>query len=253
MKTLHCPQRHKTTTLAILGFGLIVALTDPAQACSTAPYLGEVCVFAGNTCPTNYVIADGSVLPISQNEGLSMVLTNTYGGDGLTTFGLPDLRGRSVIGTNSPAENGLPSAPLGQAVGASSVVLSQSNLPLHAHAVNSLTPTTSPGIGAYLPVQTDATVRTPTLFATQSAFLTNATAGSGSSALKGLYTTTAPNPNAMARIPVTVQTTIESVSGTAEPRYPTPPFPLSTQSPAVALTYCIAVTGAMPPTTAPPP
>ncbi len=253
MKTLHCPQRHKTTTLAILGFVLVVALADQARACSTAPYLGEVCVFAGNTCPTNYVIADGSVLPINQNEGLSMVLKDTYGGDGLTTFGLPDLRGRSVIGTNNPAENGLPSAPLGQAVGASSVVLTQSNLPLHAHVVNSLTPTAPSGPVGFLPVQTNATVRTPTLFASQSVFLTNATAGSGTSALKGLYTTTAPSPNATARIPVTVQTGVTSVSGTAETPDPTAPFPFSTQSPAVGLTYCVAVAGAMPPTTAPPP
>ncbi|MBN2789708.1 MAG: tail fiber protein [Candidatus Delongbacteria bacterium] len=61
-------------------------------------YIGEIILFAGNFAPRDYMDCDGSLLPISGNETLFSVITNQFGGDGITTFALPDLRGRAPIG-----------------------------------------------------------------------------------------------------------------------------------------------------------
>jgi microcystin-dependent protein len=65
------------------------------------PYLGEVMAFAGNFAPSGWALANGQLVGISQNTALFALLGTTYGGDGVTTFALPDLRGRTVIGTGS--------------------------------------------------------------------------------------------------------------------------------------------------------
>jgi len=65
------------------------------------PYLGEVMAFAGNFAPGGWLFCNGQLLPISQNQALFSLLGTTYGGDGETTFALPDLRGRTVIGTDN--------------------------------------------------------------------------------------------------------------------------------------------------------
>src|SRR5262249_32317115 len=65
------------------------------------PFLGEVMAFAGNFEPRGWAFCDGRLLSISQNTALCALLGTTYGGDGRTTFALPDLRGRTVIGTGS--------------------------------------------------------------------------------------------------------------------------------------------------------
>lgn len=61
---------------------------------SAEPFLGEISIFAGNFAPRGWALCDGQLLPISQNTALFSLLGTTYGGDGRTTFGLPDLRGR---------------------------------------------------------------------------------------------------------------------------------------------------------------
>lgn len=246
MKILHCPQRLGTAAVAILGFGLVAASVNQARACSTAPYLGEVCVFAGTYCPPNYVPADGSLLPISQNGSLFQVLNFTYGGDGQTTFGLPNLGGRSVIGTNVPAENNLLSVSLGQAVGSSSALLTTANLPQHSHMINQLADWNASTPQGYLPVQTNATVRTPTV-TPATIYLTNASASSGGTALMGLYTTTPPSQGQTAQLLVAVMPKSISLSGVAEASSLTANAPVATQAPALALTHCIAINGAMPP------
>ena len=62
------------------------------------PFIGEIIMFAGNFAPRGWAFCDGQLLPISQNSALFSILGTTYGGDGRTTFGLPDLRGRVPIG-----------------------------------------------------------------------------------------------------------------------------------------------------------
>ena len=62
------------------------------------PFVGQLAVFAGNFAPRNWALCDGQLLSISQNTALFSLIGTTYGGDGRTTFALPDLRGRVVIG-----------------------------------------------------------------------------------------------------------------------------------------------------------
>ena len=71
--------------------------------------LGEVMPFAGNFVPRDYLPADGRLLSIAQNTALFSLLGNTYGGNGTTTFALPDLRGRTIIGASTFDPLGEPS------------------------------------------------------------------------------------------------------------------------------------------------
>ena len=99
----------------------------------TTPYLGSIMLFAGNFVPLGYLACDGSLQPISNNEALYTLLGTTYGGDGQTTFGLPDLRGRVMIHQGQGA--GLSNRVLGQLGGSESVTLTTANLPAHSHSV----------------------------------------------------------------------------------------------------------------------
>jgi len=85
------------------------SLSAPAQA--RAPMLGEIMMFGGTFCPRNWTEAAGQLLPISSNTALFSIYGTTYGGDGRTTFALPDLRGRVPIGVGQGP--GLTSYPLG--------------------------------------------------------------------------------------------------------------------------------------------
>ncbi|GJL75049.1 phage tail protein [Nitrosomonas sp.] len=111
-----------------------VLTSNKAQACSAEPLIGGMCAFAGNFAPRGWALANGQLIPISQNEALFSILGTTYGGDGRTTFALPDTRGRSVIGAgNGP---GLSDYKLGQQGGDETVTLTQEQLPV-------ITPTVS--------------------------------------------------------------------------------------------------------------
>lgn len=100
------------------------------------PMIGEIRIFAGNFAPRNWAFCEGQLLAISQNQALFSILGTTYGGDGRTTFALPDLRGRVAIGPGSGP--GLPTYRLGQKGGNPETYLNVTNLPAHNHtaAVN---------------------------------------------------------------------------------------------------------------------
>jgi len=119
---------------------------DPRGAIKVArPYLGEIRMYAGNTEPPGWMFCDGRLLAISQHTGLFETIGNTYGGNGLTTFGLPDLRGRVPMGRGAGA--GLTNRKLGEKPGAESVILDESQLPAHDHslrATNSTATQTQP-------------------------------------------------------------------------------------------------------------
>src|SRR5262249_1121620 len=76
-----------------LGATPVVYELPRAQACGIQPFLGEICTFAFNLCPLGFLPADGRLLAVSLNTALFSLLGTTYGGNGVTTFGLPDLRG----------------------------------------------------------------------------------------------------------------------------------------------------------------
>ncbi len=96
------------------------------------PFLGEVRLFAGNFAPVGWHFCDGTILEISQNEALYSLIGTSYGGDGQTTFGLPDLRGRIPVHVSG-------ALPLGQPGGSESVPLVAANLPAHTHTLGVVT------------------------------------------------------------------------------------------------------------------
>jgi microcystin-dependent protein len=91
------------------------------------PYLGEIRMFAGNFAMNGWAVRDGQLLAIAQNTALYTILGTTYGGDGKTTFALPDLRGRVAI--NQGTGTGLSPYVLGQSGGAEKVTLPTGPLP----------------------------------------------------------------------------------------------------------------------------
>lgn len=90
------------------------------------PYVGEIRMFAGNFAPAGWMFCDGQLMPISENETLFQLIGTTYGGDGESTFALPDLRGRIPIHQG----NGFILAETG---GVESVTLTVSQIPSHSH------------------------------------------------------------------------------------------------------------------------
>lgn len=97
----------------------------------TTPYIGEIKLFAGNFQPRGYAFCDGRLLPISQYSALFALIGTTYGGDGQTTFALPDLRGRIPI--NQGTGPGLSTYVIGQAFGTETVTLTTQQMPAHTH------------------------------------------------------------------------------------------------------------------------
>ncbi|MBV8819202.1 MAG: phage tail protein [Acidobacteriaceae bacterium] len=92
----------------------------------SSPYVGEIRMFGGNFAPVGWAFCDGSLLPIDQNDVLFNLIGTTYGGDGVNTFALPDLRSRVPIHVG-------PGYALGQPGGVETVTLTTSQLPSHSH------------------------------------------------------------------------------------------------------------------------
>lgn len=90
------------------------------------PYVGEIRMFAGNFAPAGWMFCEGQLLPISENETLFQLIGTTYGGDGQSTFALPDLRGRLPLHQG----NGFILAETG---GAEEITLTVSQIPAHSH------------------------------------------------------------------------------------------------------------------------
>jgi len=106
------------------------------------PFLAEIRIVGFNFAPRGWAFCDGQILPINQNQSLYSLLGTTYGGDGRTSFALPDLRGRTPIHVG--ASNGT-SHSLGQKSGAETHTLSAAEMPQHDHTLQaSANPGTSP-------------------------------------------------------------------------------------------------------------
>src|SRR5688572_30727532 len=105
------------------------------------PYVGEIRMFAGNFAPAGWMFCEGQLLPISENETLFQLIGTTYGGDGESTFALPDLRGRIPIHQG----NGFILAETG---GAEEITLTVQQIPAHTHAflaANAVPNSSTPG------------------------------------------------------------------------------------------------------------
>jgi microcystin-dependent protein len=95
------------------------------------PFLGEIRLFSFNYAPRGWALCNGQLLPISQNQALFSVLGTTFGGDGRTTFGLPNMQSRIPVHVGQGV--GLSNYVLGEAAGVESVTLSIAEMPAHPH------------------------------------------------------------------------------------------------------------------------
>lgn len=95
------------------------------------PYIGEIRMFAGNYAPQGWALCDGTLMSVSENDALFALIGTTYGGDGQTTFALPDMRGRLPL--HQGTGPGLTTRVMGQMFGSEEVTLLQTQMPSHAH------------------------------------------------------------------------------------------------------------------------
>ena len=124
------------------------------------PFIGEISIFGFNFAPRGWSTCDGQLLAISSNQALFSLLGTTYGGDGRTTFGLPDLRGRLPMHFGSGP--GLTNRPIGQRGGAEQVTLTVGTMPSHNHTLE-LATTDGPPPDTYVVVPNYSSTANATL------------------------------------------------------------------------------------------
>jgi microcystin-dependent protein len=181
--------------------------------------LGTIIMFAGNFAPRGWAFCNGQLLSVSQDTALFSVLGTTYGGDGRTTFALPDLRGRAPIhfGTGP----GLSAHNLGQQGGAEVVQLNTTQIPAHSHTAAGTIQTTD----------TDGTTNSPNgaNFA-----VANTTIGRGDVKSTNVYSTGATNVSMVANA---VNVTVDATGGG---------LPHTNMQPYLVMNYIIALEGVFP-------
>ena len=116
--------------LALVGATATLATAQPARAQDM--YLGQIFLTGASYCPQETLEANGQLLQVQMNQALFSLFGTTFGGDGRTTFALPDLRGRAPIGNGQGP--GLQNYPVGQASGSETVTITQGQMPPHAHS-----------------------------------------------------------------------------------------------------------------------
>lgn len=177
------------------------------------PYIGEIRLFAGNFAPAGWAFCDGSLIPIDENDLLFYLIGTTYGGDGQSTFALPDFRGRVPIGMGQGP--GLSNRINGEIGGQETVTLSTANMPSHTHlgqiVVNNGNATTS------IPT-TSSSIATSGIFSGRS-FLPNLS-----------YNTAVPD--------ILVQTVTSSTEGNSTP--------VTISRPRLGMNYIISLFGVWP-------
>ena len=132
---------------------LFICLLSATESKAQEPILGEVRIFAGNFAPRGWAFCDGQLLPIASNSALFSLLGTMYGGDGRTTFGLPDLRGRVAMSAGRhPGSNY--NYIQGQRGGLEQRVLNTLQLPQHSHTVSNAS-----GVSSHVLLSTDNAVR----------------------------------------------------------------------------------------------
>ena len=120
--------------ITICSFITLLCLSNSVNA--QEPFLGEIVMFGGNFAPRGWAMCDGQLLPIAQHTALFSILGTTYGGDGRTTFALPDLRGRVPV--HAGTGPGLTNRRLGEKSGTETNTLLVDNLPSHSHTINAV-------------------------------------------------------------------------------------------------------------------
>lgn len=209
------------TWIKTLGLAVVLAMglnaAQPGKAVAQDHYIGQIFLGGWNFCPRNSVPADGRLLPISQYTAVFSLLGTSFGGDGRTTFGLPDLRGRTPLALGRGP--GLSAFKLGQKGGAESTILSEAQMASHSHALSGAV------VSQVLGSSSSATTGSPTGAAP-------AIAGTNS------YASGPPAPMAAGTAALDLSTT--SLSSTGQEQV------LDLRDPYLALQYCIALEGVFP-------
>lgn len=191
---------------------------------SADPFLGSIHIFGFNYAPRGYAMCNGQAVSIAQNNALFSLLGTQYGGDGQTTFALPDLRGRAPIHVGQGP--GLTSRSQGESAGSESVTLITTQLPAHNHTfVN--------GASTLTGSAEKATLQTPAA----GSRLARAVDGSAAGALPRIYV---PSSTTGA----TVELGTVNVAGTITPTGGNLPHP--NMQPYLVLNFCIALQGIFP-------
>ncbi|MEO1038159.1 MAG: tail fiber protein [Pseudomonadota bacterium] len=127
----------KRLLMTVAAAASLTAGIGAAPASAQEPFLGEVRILPYGFCPRGWTEADGKLLPVSQFDALFSLYGTTFGGDGRTTFGVPDFRGRSPMGIGSGP--GLTTRQQGQKPGVETVTLTVAQMPSHNHRVQGTT------------------------------------------------------------------------------------------------------------------
>lgn len=122
--------------LILLSTFAVTMTINTARAQGAEPFLGQIAFVAFNFVPEGWAECDGQTLPIHQHTALFSLLGTTYGGDGRTTFRLPDMRGRVLV--HNGQANGTSAYQMGQTGGTESVTLTAAEMPMHTHSVNAV-------------------------------------------------------------------------------------------------------------------
>jgi microcystin-dependent protein len=205
-------------------------------------YLGEIRMVGFSYAPQGWALCNGQTLPISANNALFALLGTTYGGNGTTTFNLPDLQGRLPLHAGNGA--GLPVYTLGQMAGTPSVTLTQQQMPQHTH-VATFTPSGGGGTPAV-----NVTVNGSSATGTTSSPTGNYLAGAASvpGHTPSLYVPGSPAPAGLGPI-AGVSATISGVSGgggTVTNALAGGNLPVAIEPPYLAVYFIIALTGIFP-------
>ena len=134
---------------AAVALGMTATITPTTAQAQVDPYLGQLMTVGFNFCPRGWALADGQIIAISSNTALFSLLGTTYGGDGRTTFALPDLRGRSAVHVGHGP--GLNTVAWGQRGGANTVTLTAATMPNHTHSATSALHATTAAQGGSAP------------------------------------------------------------------------------------------------------
>lgn len=128
---IHASTERFAAVSLITLMALTTTLWSSKSQANADPMLGEIQYVGFNFCPRGWAQASGQILPINQNQALFSLLGTAYGGDGRTSFGLPDYRGRTPIGISNNNN-------LGQKNGSESITLTTENLPAHTHVASTV-------------------------------------------------------------------------------------------------------------------
>lgn len=198
------------------------------------PFIGEIRMFAGNFAPRGWAFCQGQLLAISSNTALFSLLGTTYGGNGQSTFALPDMRSRVPVGTGQGA--GLSNIIQGEMAGVENVTILSTQMPAHSHGVTTTATATSTGSMQVAGTGSNAST-TPT--ATNNIL---GASGAGGPPSAAIWSDQLSNPVTLAN-PESINTTL-NVNVTVQPTGSSQPLPI--RNPSLGMNFIIALEGIYP-------